>query len=119
MAISNHERVGKSLNLLKDGLRPFVEREMQAFYRSNWVEMVKETFRDSRLGGDEDPMGDVAALLVIMDRHWGNVFRSTLGRAGSTPDYVKPPNPFRLAAPGSDGWFEIVGVVGNTQCRSP
>jgi predicted lysophospholipase L1 biosynthesis ABC-type transport system permease subunit len=30
------------------------------------------------------------------------------------PDYVKPPNPFRLAAPGSDGWFEIVGVVGDT-----
>ncbi len=81
MAISNDERVGKSLNLLKDGLRPFVEREMRAFYRSNWVEMVKETFRDSRLGGDDDPMGDVAALLVLMDRHWGNVFRSTLGRA--------------------------------------
>ena len=30
------------------------------------------------------------------------------------PDYIKPPNPFRLAAPGSDGWFEIVGVVGDT-----
>ena len=30
------------------------------------------------------------------------------------PDYVKPPNPYRLAAPGSDGWFEIVGVVGDT-----
>ncbi len=81
MAVSNHERVGKALGLLKNGLRPFVEREMQAFYRTNWVEMVKETFRDSRLGGDDDPMGDAAALLVIMDRHWGNVFRATLGRA--------------------------------------
>jgi hypothetical protein len=81
MAISNHERIGKALNLLKDGLRPFVEREMQAFYRTNWVEMVKETFRDSRLGGDDNPMGDAAALLVLMDRHWGNVFRATLGRA--------------------------------------
>jgi ABC-type antimicrobial peptide transport system permease subunit len=30
------------------------------------------------------------------------------------PGYVKPPNPYRLAAPGSDGWFEIVGVVGDT-----
>jgi predicted lysophospholipase L1 biosynthesis ABC-type transport system permease subunit len=30
------------------------------------------------------------------------------------PDYVKSPNPFRLAAPGSDGWFDIVGVVGDT-----
>ena len=37
MAISNHERVGKALGLLKDGLRPFVEREMQAFYRTNWT----------------------------------------------------------------------------------
>ena len=25
MAITNHERVGKALELLKDGLRPFVE----------------------------------------------------------------------------------------------
>ena len=81
MAISNHERIGKSLNLLKDGLRPFVEREMQTFYRSNWIEVVKETFRDSRLGGNDDAMGDVAALLMLMDRHWGNVFRATLGRA--------------------------------------
>jgi hypothetical protein len=28
MAITNHERVGKALDLLKDGLRPFVEREL-------------------------------------------------------------------------------------------
>ena len=30
MAISNHERVGKSLDLVKDGLIPFVERELKA-----------------------------------------------------------------------------------------
>jgi ABC-type antimicrobial peptide transport system permease subunit len=29
-------------------------------------------------------------------------------------DYATPLNPYRLAAPGSDGWFEIVGVVGDT-----
>ena len=28
MAISNHDCVGKVLDLLKEGLRPFVEREM-------------------------------------------------------------------------------------------
>ena len=28
MAISNHDRVGKVLDLLKEGLQPFVEREM-------------------------------------------------------------------------------------------
>jgi hypothetical protein len=30
MALSNHERVGKALELLKDGLAPFVERELKA-----------------------------------------------------------------------------------------
>src|SRR5215217_2805896 len=82
MAISNHERVGKALGLLKDGLRPFVEREMQAFYRTNWVAEVTNTLRDTRLGsGPDDPLQDVAVLLVVMDRHWNNVFRATLGKA--------------------------------------
>jgi len=30
MAISNHERVGETLELLKSGLGPFVEREKRA-----------------------------------------------------------------------------------------
>ena len=29
MAITNHERVGKSMDLLKQGLGPFVEREFK------------------------------------------------------------------------------------------
>ena len=29
MAITNHERVGKALELLKAGLRPYVERECE------------------------------------------------------------------------------------------
>ena len=29
MAITNHERVGKALDLLQGGLAPFVERELQ------------------------------------------------------------------------------------------
>jgi len=29
MAITNHERVGIALELLRDGLRPFVERELK------------------------------------------------------------------------------------------
>ena len=30
MAISNHERVGKAMDLLKVGLAPFVERELKS-----------------------------------------------------------------------------------------
>ena len=33
MAITNHERVGKALELLKSGLGPFVEREFKSIYK--------------------------------------------------------------------------------------
>src|SRR5258705_178735 len=32
MAATNHERVGRSLDLLRDGLAPFVEREFASVY---------------------------------------------------------------------------------------
>ena len=39
---------------------------------------------------------------------------SAIGRRVRMPEYIKSPTYFRLAAPGSDGWFEIIGVVGDT-----
>ena len=33
MAITNHERVGKALELLKSGLGPFVQREITSIYK--------------------------------------------------------------------------------------
>ncbi|UBF30092.1 hypothetical protein K9N68_38580 (plasmid) [Kovacikia minuta CCNUW1] len=37
MSISNHERVGRALNLLKEGLYPYIEREMKAVYKDKWL----------------------------------------------------------------------------------
>jgi predicted AAA+ superfamily ATPase len=82
MAISNHERVGKALELLKEGLRPFVERELKTYHGDRWDSEVKEVLTDTRLGGGKgDAMQDVAVQLVLMDRTWGDVFRKTLGKA--------------------------------------
>jgi hypothetical protein len=39
---------------------------------------------------------------------------SAIGRRVRIPEYIKSSTYFRLAAPGSDGWFEIIGVVGDT-----
>src|SRR5436189_3107646 len=39
---------------------------------------------------------------------------SATGRRVRMPEYIKSPRYFRLPAPGSDGWFEIIGVVGDT-----
>ena len=33
MAMTNHERVGKALDLLKSGLGPFIERELTSVYK--------------------------------------------------------------------------------------
>ncbi len=82
MAITNHERVGKSLELLKAGLGPFVEREFKAKYGDDWAFEIKDILSDTRLeGGKSESVKDVAAMLVIMDRKWGDVFRRVLGKA--------------------------------------
>ena len=51
MAITNHERVGKALELLKAGLGPFVEREFKAKFGDGWAFEVKDILSDTRLGG--------------------------------------------------------------------
>ena len=87
MAISNHERVGKALELLKEGLRPFVERELRTYHGDRWASEVKEVLTDTRLGGGKgDAMQDVAVQLVLMDRTWGDVFISeNAGQGGTQP----------------------------------
>ena len=62
------------------------------------------------LGGDRQ-VNDAVNQTMARQR-WPD--ESAIGRRVRMPDYIKPPNPYRLAAPGSDGWFEIVGVVGDT-----
>ena len=80
MAISNHERVGKAMELLKTGLAPFVEREFQSVYKDN---AAKETLRflgEDRLNSKK-PINewDVSPLLKVMWDSWNDVFRLTLG----------------------------------------
>ncbi len=81
MAITNHERVGKALQLLKVGLAPFIERELKANFNDEWATAISNTLDDTRLKGIGDPLEDVAAQLVVMDRNWGEVFRLILGKA--------------------------------------
>lgn len=81
MAISNHERVGRALEFLRAGLTPFVEREFKSKYGEGWAHEVRDVLSDTRLGtGDADSLNDIAALLVVMDRKWGEAFRQTLGK---------------------------------------
>jgi predicted AAA+ superfamily ATPase len=82
MAITHHERVGKALELLKAGLASFIEREFRAKYGDGWAHEVKDILSDTRLGGGKSSsLNDVAALLVVMDRKWSDVFRHILGKS--------------------------------------
>ena len=81
MALTNHDRVGKALELLKSGLAPFVAREMKAAIDSNAVGLDKvRGFADDPMLRDKPiEQWDVAALLKLMWDTWNEVFRKTLG----------------------------------------
>ena len=42
-AVTNAERVGRGLELLKTGLYPFVERELKGVYKQKWQETMPST----------------------------------------------------------------------------
>ena len=83
MAITNQERVGKALELLKAGLGPFVEREVQDKIKAGGVHMdtIRRFVDDPHLTDKPIEQWDVAALLKLMWETWNDVFRTVLGRA--------------------------------------
>jgi len=87
MAITNHERVGKALDLLKDGLGPFLERELKSEYQQRWFEEVKTTLSPQQLtfaGTEKDPRWEIATVLAVMWNQWNTVFKKTLGQSERT-----------------------------------
>jgi hypothetical protein len=82
MAITNHERVGKALELLKSGLGPFVQREIASTYKDRAATEMSRFLGEDRLNAKK-PMSewDVAALLKLMWESWNDVFRRILGQA--------------------------------------
>jgi predicted AAA+ superfamily ATPase len=82
MALTNHDRVGKALELLKAGLGPFVEREFNSSYQDRAAAEVARFLGEDRLHAKRQ-VGDwdVAALLKVMWESWNDVFRRTLGPA--------------------------------------
>jgi len=82
VAITNQERVGKAMDLLRQGLAPFVEREVQARIKVGSVSMdtVRRFSDDPVLAKKPIAEWDVAGLLKLMAATWHDVFRATLGR---------------------------------------
>ena len=67
MAITNQDRVGKAMELLRAGLAPFVEREFKSLHKAQAAEAARHYFGDDRTVGKK-PVAewDVAALLKLI-----------------------------------------------------
>ncbi len=83
MALTNHERVGKALTLLRTGLGPFVERELQGAVKAKslHLEVLAEFRKDPQFGKQRIAKWDAAALLKVMLDNWNFVFKAILGPA--------------------------------------
>lgn len=82
MAITNQDRVGKAMELLRAGLAPFVEREFANLHLGKAAETARAYLNDDRTVANKPIIEwDVAALLRLMWESWNNVFSRTLGRA--------------------------------------
>jgi predicted AAA+ superfamily ATPase len=82
MAITNHERVGKAMDLLKQGLGPFVDREFKSTFQAEArAEATRYLGEDRMLAKKGIEEWDAAGLLKLMWEAWNEVFRRTLGPA--------------------------------------
>jgi len=82
MAINNHERVGKAMELVKAGVGPFVEREFKSAYQEKALPQALSLLGEDRLNAKKPiTEWDVGALLKVMWDSWNQVFRKTLGPA--------------------------------------
>lgn len=83
MATTNRDRVAKALELLNQGLFPFLEREMKSNLGDSWIDAATESMRAEHMQVKEvGPVKwDTQAILAVMWNHWNTVFKKTLGHA--------------------------------------
>jgi hypothetical protein len=80
MAVSNRERIGKGLDLLASGLRPFVERELKSHIGDNWeTALPQNSGKGPRAKSKPANLDDPQILLSVMWDQWNTAFREVLG----------------------------------------
>ena len=64
MAVTNHERVGKALELLKTGLYPFIERELKSTYQEKAETIQIETSFTDLVNSLQTTVDTIETLLI-------------------------------------------------------
>ncbi|MBI1882242.1 MAG: ATP-binding protein, partial [Chloroflexi bacterium] len=82
MAITNHDRIGRALEVLRVGLTPFVDQEMKAVHGADWLAKIssKMSYGDDWRNRQGEVHLDAHILLKLMADYWDPIFRKTLGR---------------------------------------
>ena len=83
MIVSNQERIGKALECLRQGLYSYIEKKMQAIYGSTWTIKATSHLKEhqkSKQQVNDTIREDVSALLMVMNREWEKVFKSSLSQ---------------------------------------
>src|SRR4030042_5075177 len=81
MALTNQERVGKAIEQLRDGLKPFVERELAAVHGAKWAQVADLGPERARSG---DPLADPQVVLGAIGFNWEQVFKRKLSQTERT-----------------------------------
>jgi hypothetical protein len=83
VSATNHERVASALQLLTEGMSPFVEGQLRSVHNGRWKEAAQASFRDDRARASADGgiVWDAHALLTVMWDQWNACFRTVLGHA--------------------------------------
>ena len=83
MATTNRDRIRGALDALREGLAPFVERNLRSRNGRQWAERLD---REWQFPLDRSPDGSVRwdslALLRAMTDNWQTAFQDSLGRSG-------------------------------------
>lgn len=80
MAITNQERVGKALEILRVGLAPFVEREITSALKNGASVPALRALADDPMIKNKPINGwEISLLLRVMWESWNEVFRTILG----------------------------------------
>lgn len=85
MPVNTDEQVRKGLKLLRSGLLPFVEQQMQKCYGSDWYQLPKAAkILQRQPNKDGKPHLDTQALLNLICNYWHDVFTHSLDREQRT-----------------------------------
>ena len=72
MALSNRDRIGKALDQLRDGLLPYLSRELYQGLGTNWQDTLPPQANN---------LQDVSVLLGLFMEHWGGIFKRLLSQS--------------------------------------